>query len=169
MGLKPFEPLNPWSLAEEMCIRVWTPRDVPGLSKGDLRILLSERADEWDASTICLNGISLIILNSSQSERRQSNSLMHEISHLIIEHKPARVDVDESGLLLLNTYDSTQEEEANWLSATLLLPRVALVSLKLRRIPEEQILSEYYVSSQLLKMRMDVTGVNRQMRRVRTS
>ena len=170
LHLKSTDPLNPWGLAVHLGFKVWTPNDIPDLEPDQKRKLLVEKKDFWSATTICDHGKALIILNSSHSPARQSSSLMHEISHLIIDHKPARVDVYEDGLLILNSYDSIQEKEAEWFSETLLLPRSALLVIKSRRIPEEKVLADYFVSRDMLRMRMDVTGVNRQLnRRVRNA
>lgn len=89
---------------------------------------------------------------------------MHELAHLIVGHKPGRVDVTEDGALLLNTYDKQQEDEANWLSGCLLLPRPALLWLKKRRMPQDSAASHFGVSLQMLTYRIQVTGVERQYR-----
>lgn len=63
---------------------------------------------------------------------RLASDIMHELAHLIIGHEPARVDVTEDGLLILNTFSQKQEDEAKWLSGCLLLPRPALLAIRAR-------------------------------------
>jgi len=91
---------------------------------------------------------------------------MHELAHVIREHAPASMVASEAGFML-RTYDELQEAEADWLAASLLLPRVALAYCQARQIPSEQLLLDYGVSQQMLKYRMGVTGINRQFRQGR--
>src|SRR5258705_9198107 len=53
-----------------------------------------------------------------------------------------------------------QEEEADWLSGCLLLPREALINIKRRRIAEANAATEYGVSVKMLNYRLAMTGVN---------
>jgi hypothetical protein len=47
---------------------------------------------------------------------------------------------------------------------TLLLPRVALLAIVQRDMPEQDAMRAYGVSEDMLRMRLDRTGVNIQMR-----
>ncbi len=67
--------------------------------------------------------------------------------------------------LMLRHYNAEQEEEADLLAATLLLPREALLKIRFQPIPEEAAAGEYGVSRRLLTMRLNTSGVNRQHRR----
>lgn len=69
------------------------------------------------------------------------------------------------GFFMLSDYDQDKEDEADTLAGTILLPRIALVSLIERQIPREQILEQYRVSKELLEMRLRLTGVYRQYSR----
>ena len=90
---------------------------------------------------------------------------MHELAHLILGHDPNTVFFVGESDLALRGYNRSDEDEANWLAATLLLPRDVLVHLQRRRISGQSALAAYGVSQQMLKFRMNVTGVNRQFRR----
>lgn len=168
LDLTPYEPLDPLRLAKHIGIKVWQANKVPGLSEDCLRVLLKEDPDSWSAVTIAIDSQNLIILNSVHSKGRQSNTISHEISHIILDHVPARVDVSEMGLLL-NTFDKKQEQEADWLAGTLLLPRDALLFIK-RQYPNLKYAARIYgVSFKLLEYRMSITGVNKQYNRFRRS
>jgi len=130
-----------------------------------IQTLLHDDPDSWSAITLCLNPSGVIIVNSSHSDARQSSDVMHEAAHIILEHKAARVDVSEAGHMLLSTYSSDQEEEADWLCGTLLLPRPALTHICFLRMSDQVACREYRVSRQMLTYRMNVTGVKRQMHR----
>ncbi len=62
--------------------------------------------------------------------------------------------------IALRGFSKDAEEEANWLAGALLLPREALVYLRSKGISNDEICRAYGVSQQLLRMRLDVTGVN---------
>ena len=72
-----------------------------------------------------------------------------------------------AGDLALRGYDESAETEANWLAAALLLPREALVLTRRRRMPIQQICSQYGVSRQMLAFRTNVTGIDRQFKRAK--
>ena len=112
-------------------------------------------------------GISGTWLALDNSERRRSNDIMHELAHLFIEHVPATVIISPDGALALRTFDRKQEDEANWLSGCLLLPRPALVQIKQSGMGTEDACEVYGVSDELLHFRLNVTGVTVQMKRRR--
>lgn len=63
--------------------------------------------------------------------------------------------------MLVASYDKQQEEEADWLSGTLLLPRDALVSVANMVLGEEETAVRYGVSISMLRYRMNVTAVRK--------
>ena len=166
LRLQATDPLDPWLLADHMGVKVWTVQQIPGLDSGYVKILLHEDPESWSAVTICVETIDVVILNSAHSVRRQASDLTHELSHLLIGHKPARIDVSEEGLML-NTYDKKQEEEANWLAGCLLLPRNALLFIQRQGMASDIVETTYRVSQEMLRYRLNVTGVDSQLRRVR--
>ena len=165
MGLGAKEPLPPRSVAQSVRIRVWTPDEVPGLSPAAIKVLLRNDGKTpscWSAVTLMVGSRTLVIINSSHSPARQASDLMHELSHIILGHKVHDVALPVSGVMLVSGYDKKQEDEADYLSASLLLPRDALVHIKNKRAPIEHVIAEYGVSKAMLSYRMQMTGVNRQ-------
>jgi Zn-dependent peptidase ImmA (M78 family) len=73
--------------------------------------------------------------------------------------------LSKEGVLLLETHSRKDEEEADWLSGCLLLPRPALLYIKRRMTDEEEICQHYIVSQAMLKYRLEISGVNYQYRR----
>lgn len=169
LGLRSGEPLDAALLASHLGIDVWTPEDVPGLDADSLNTLLVEDPDSWSAVTLAVNSKHVIILNSAHSQARRASNITHEIAHVIIGHEPARVDITEDGLLMLNCYDKKQEEEATWLSGCLLLPREALLLIRRQRMNDEMAKDKYGVSAQMLSYRLRMSGVDMQMNRTRKS
>ncbi len=165
LGLKPTDPLDPFRLADNLGIRVWTPQDVPGITEDLLSVLLRNDGTTpscWSAVTLVIGSKTLVILNSSHSPARQASDLMHELSHRIRGHQTHEMDVSAEGLMLLSGYDKLQEEEADWLSGCLLLPREALVHIKRRQLDLKAAAEIFGVSRQMLTYRLATTGVNRQ-------
>lgn len=164
LGLRPSDRFDPHRLAKELGIRVWTPHDVPGLSRQTKAILLRNDGRTpscWSAVTVVVGNKVVVVLNSSHSPARQASDLTHELAHRIRGHQAQEVEVSEDGLMLLAGYDKLQEEEANWLAGCLLLPRDTLVYIKRRRI-EAEAAAMFGVSKRMLDYRLAATGVNRQ-------
>lgn len=166
LGVAPHGPLDAYKLAENLNIRVWTPNEVPGLSKESLETLLfndGKTISCWSAVTLVAGKRTVVILNSSHSCGRQASDLTHELAHRILEHKTHEMNVTAEGVMLLSSYGKEQEDEADWLSSCLLLPREALLSIKRKKLSAEDSAKEYGVSQSMLKYRMAMSGVNRQL------
>jgi hypothetical protein len=168
LGLRPFEPLPPSQLASYLEVRVCTPLDIPGIPQSVLDQLLKYDPSGWSGVSIQRFGQALIIYNPKHSSGRQSNDIMHELAHLILDHKPTTVILSQDGSLVMRSFNQQQEEEADWLSGCLLLPRDALVySVKLG-LTVQQIADKYFVSVKLASFRRRITGIDAQMRRGRS-
>ncbi len=167
LELDPSDPLDPRLLARHLGVALWTPRDIGGLDDDYLKILLEDDADSWSAITVNINSTYAIILNPTHSLARQASDLYHELAHILLGHKAARVDISPDGELLLNTFDKSQEDEANWLAGCLLLPRPALMKIRSTDMNQAQVRQKYLASGQMLKFRLQMTGVDVQFRRSR--
>lgn len=164
LKLQPTDPLDARTLANYLNVLVWFDYEVPNLNVSVLNILKMD-SSSWSALTIPHGKSFLIILNSSHSAARQSSDLTHELSHIIRGHEPSRVDVSEDNMMLLHTFDRKLEDEANWLAGCLLLPREALLLARKKRLPDDQIMERYRVSSEMLQYRIRVSGVDVQLKR----
>jgi Zn-dependent peptidase ImmA (M78 family) len=149
-------------------IRVWTPVDVArrgNLEQRHLDQLPVNDSSSWSAVTLVLPHQKLIIVNSAHMPFRQNSNIMHELAHLILDHEPARVDMTSERLMILDSYDKTQEDEANWLSGALLVPREGLLHVLSRNSLNESAASHFKVSEEMIAWRRQVTGVDVQIRR----
>ena len=163
LGLEPFAPLDPRLLASKLGVKIWTPHDVPSVPPASLRQLTKTEPSSWSAVTICVADKSLIIINDQDSRERQNNSLAHEISHIVLGHKAAQVFVSSTGQMLLSEYDRLQEEEANCLSGTLIVPRDALLSFLAQGHDHARVAAHFGVTKEVLQMRINLTGVGKQL------
>lgn len=164
LGIGLTEPLCPRALAKHLRVIIWTPEEIPNLPKETLDHLTSTDNGSWSAATLCHGNINLIILNSSHSPARQNSNLMHELAHLICGHKPSRLDIVNDGVMLLQSYDKIQEEEADLLAATLLLPRLGLEEAKRQGLNPSAIAKKFRVSQEMATWRINMTGINRQFK-----
>lgn len=168
LGLKPQEPLDLKDLAAHLGVIVWRPEEIPELSGSSLRQLTDHDSDSWSAVTIRHGDTNLTIVNSAHAPTRQRSSLSHELAHIMLDHEPGRIDLSPAGHLLLSSYEQEQEEEADWLSGTLLVPRQGL-AIAYRSNPDPRILADrFHVSVDMLNWRLRMTGVATQVRRART-
>ena len=168
LGLKPQDPLDPRELAAHLGVIVWRPEEVPDLSRSSLRQLTRGDPDSWSAVTIRHGNTNLTIVNSAHAPTRQRSSLSHELAHIVLDHEPGRIDLSPAGHLLLTSYEREQEEEADWLSGTLLVPRPGLVIAYRSTHDPESLASHFGVSVDMLNWRLRMTGVATQARRTRT-
>jgi Zn-dependent peptidase ImmA (M78 family) len=68
-------------------------------------------------------GQPLILLNCGRPRRRRMATLMEEIAHLLLQHKPCRIAFDPELGIVRRSFDREQEDEAYDFGAALLLPK----------------------------------------------
>lgn len=164
LGLEPTAPLPAKKLAKHIGVRIVDIHRIPKLSPATIEHLIRKDAESWSALMITYREKKLAVINPSHSDGRKSSSLVHECSHCILNHTPLKV-VNSTLGLMISAYDKNQENEADWLTGALLLPRIALLKIAYEGIDYEMHSDMYGVSEEMLRMRMDRTGVNLQMRR----
>ena len=158
--------LDPRQLAANMRVRVTTPSGIPTLSPPSRRQLTETDPDSWSAVTISWNDVRLVVLNSSHSEKRQRNSLAHELAHMILNHSPDGAHLSDAGLLFRGVHDREQEQEAEWLAGCLLVPRDGLLAACRTNESVRHLTDRFQVSVDMINWRLRVTGVLRQVRRL---
>lgn len=159
-------PMNVFALAKHLDVRVLDLRKMlqAGIDSDTILHLCSPEGDEWSAFTVCYRDNDAIVLNPSHSRERLASDMAHELSHLILQHKPAQIFIDPSINVSMRHFDKSQENEASWLSGCLLLPRPALVHVARCRMSDDEIIRDYSVSQQMLNYRRSVSGANKQFR-----
>jgi len=160
-------PLPPTRVADHLGIGLWTPHDLEGLSRDALAVLLGEENDSWSAITVAHSGRKAIVYNPRHSAARRASDVMHELAHVIIGHQPERMIVSSNNDFALRTYDKKQEDEAIWLSGSLLLPRGALLEIVEAGVALPAAANQFGVSLDLLEYRINITAVRLQLRRRR--
>ena len=166
LGLSQLDPLCPWEYASHLGVVV-LDFDLLDLDARHRKQLTNTDPESWSGVTLKEAGRFFVLLNPSDTRPRQVSTLMHEVAHIVLRHVPGRVDVSKSGLMLLSDYPEEQEQEADWLAATLLLPREALEHYRRLGWTPEMICERYGVSGQLCAWRLRMTGVEAQLGRGR--
>jgi|TARA_Y100001972_G_C7665831_1_gene336591 Zn-dependent peptidase ImmA (M78 family) len=161
MGLKHYFPLDAFNLATYLKITVVTPEEFGLDDKSCLD--LTQEGSGWSALTI--NPANPIIIhNGKHAPTRQQSNIMHEIAHIICKHPFPSMNMISDLPIPLRHYNIIFEEEANWLGYNMLLPRKALQWCKSKSMSNSQIADYYNISPELVKMRIQLTGINKQFR-----
>jgi Zn-dependent peptidase ImmA (M78 family) len=160
----PYAPLDPWAYAEHLNVKVLEFGSL-GLPDQAARQLTIVDGDSWSAMTLKISDMFAVVMNPAHAITRQRSDLMHELAHIELRHVPARVEVSETGLMLLSDYSDEQEQEADWLGAALLVPRDGLIRLRSNGKSTAEIANYYGVSTVLCEWRLRMTGVDVQMSR----
>ncbi len=156
-------PLSYGALAEYLGVFLLTPKDIIGLASSACTLLLCQSKDSWSAVTVSYGKVDMIIYNSSHSKARQSSDIMHELSHILLNHEPSKFIMNPTVGVTLRDYNENQEDEAKWLAGCLLLPRDTLLFIKKAGISDQKAIEDYCVSRDLLTYRINVTGVKYQI------
>jgi hypothetical protein len=168
-GLAPTDAIQPSVVADNLNVRLIAATALPDLPPATLERLLHAHNEAWSAITISDGEKHLVVFNPRHSPARQANDIAHELAHIILKHTPTFSFMNPEKKLLIRSFDKNQEDEANWLAASILLPRAALLAMRARRVKNDDICTRYGISSQLLTYRLNTTGVDRQMARRRVA
>jgi hypothetical protein len=165
LGLHNIDPLSAEVLAQHLGVTVWSTENIVELSANDMQVLNDERDDSWSALTMRVGTSDLVLFKPVNSKGRRNNVIMHELSHIILGHELAEACILEDGSLVPGNFKQDQEDEADWLAGTLLLPRPALMTIQSRRLSKQVACEHYQVSAEMLTWRTRMTGVSYQMQR----
>lgn len=165
VGLHESAPLPARTLAKAMGVVVMGPREIPGIPEPLVTQMLFDFAKNWSGVTIPVEGQTLIIHNTTHIPARQESDVMHELAHILCNHKPARVDPPGKLPWASRSFDSEQEEQAAWLGGCLQIPRPALVASISQRLDNLAIAIRYGASPEMVRFRRNTSGVDIQLAR----
>lgn len=164
LGLEPVAPLPAAKLAAHIGVRVLNLCQIPALDENTIQQLTINDPESWSALLLHHRNKKIAVVNPCHSDGRKESSLMHECSHVILKHKPMQILNSNIGMMV-SSFDKDQENEADWLAGALLLPRVALLKIAYIGVDYDVHTKMYGVSAEMLRMRLDRTGVNLQLKR----
>jgi hypothetical protein len=175
-GVEGEQPLDPFALAEFAKLLVVDFDQIDGLSPESREHLLGEGADQWSGGACSRplpNGWKLVILNPAHGAQRNRATLMEEVAHVFLGHKPNRLAIiteppkagkksgDEASAnrkqTLARDYNHDDEEAAYAVGAAALIPYAALRRFVRAGRRADQIARHFRVSRQLVEYRIKVT------------
>lgn len=160
-SLGPFARLDPFALAAKMGVPVLTPLEIPGLDPRVLQRVLAEGAGEWDAATLPLpDGSHVVVMNPTPCRERQHASLMEELAHIFLEHKPSKLTTVNG--MVLREWRQAHETQAYWLGASALVPERVMKGAITKRMTLEQVAADCAVSKDLVVFRERTLGLQLQ-------
>ncbi|MGH9948463.1 MAG: ImmA/IrrE family metallo-endopeptidase [Pyrinomonadaceae bacterium] len=157
------ERLDPFELARFAKLFVATFDEIDGLSAEAKAHLLGEGKDLWSggaASHRLPDGRKLIILNPTHSRNRHNATLMEEISHVFLGHKPSRLAIEtksKDGNVIARDYNAAIEEEAYATGAAALIPYSSLKRFVYDGKTIAQIARHFKVSRALVEYRIKIS------------
>lgn len=162
LSLQPHMPLCPLKLAEHLAIPVFPLSAFLEFAPDTVKQLGGKGKSAFSAVTVFYDRTSRVIVhNDKHHPFRRTSNLAHELAHGILGHPPTP-PLDERGC---RSYNKAIEEEADWLGATLLVPRPAAFHIVANGIALTEACKIYGVSRKLLDWRIGITGVRVQLQR----
>jgi Zn-dependent peptidase ImmA (M78 family) len=170
LGLREFAGLNrddqrldPFELARYAKLLVITFEEIVGLSEQTVKHLIGEGKDMWSggaASHKLPDGRKLIILNPTHGKNRHNATLMEEVSHVFLGHKPSRLAIknkNKAGQAIARVYNEAIEEEAYSTGAAALVPYTSLKRFVEQGKTSAQIARHFNVSRALVEYRIKIS------------
>ena len=156
--------LDPFTLARFARLFVASYDEIePFLSEETKAHLTGEGKNAWSggaASHTLPDGRKLIILNPTHGKNRQNATLMEEVCHVFLGHKPSRLAVetrDKNGKIIARDYNHAIEEEAYSTGAAALVPYTSLKRMVEAGRTSREIARHFYVSRALVEYRIKVS------------
>lgn len=164
LNIHPCAPLCAFKLAEHLHIAIYKATDFLK-SEEHVKIVSGANGEEceWSALTMVTEvGNRIIIHNHFHSEARQQSDIMHELAHIICEHKHSDPIYDIPLPIGMRNYDPEQEEEAKCLGSTLQLAKPCLLWARNKNMSHQEIAIYFNASLQMVNYRMKITGIGKQ-------
>jgi len=148
------EALDPFALAHFVKIQVIEPAQIPSLASDVLDELTRRCGSNWSAATVPLpDRWQLCILNPTHSPERTRATLMEEIAHVVLGHRPTRIMTGPDGIICRD-YNVANERAAYAVGAAALLPFAPLFLGLMDGQDPQRIANRYGVSPKLVEYKI---------------
>lgn len=165
LGVRTFQPLDPYALARLYGVEVFTLAE-PWLPARAVSHFTGPALDSFSGMLIRIGTGCVIVENHTHDRNRRRSTVAHEMAHVLLEHEFDVLLADgrscRSGA---EGARSTVEQEAAELSAELLLPSDAARIAAFRGWTDASVARYFRVSERMARWRMNVTGARRIARR----
>jgi hypothetical protein len=156
--------LDPWKLAPKLGLRVMDGEAALALlPEEERRYLCGPASRSWSGGVFpdpLPDGSRLCILNPHHQKKRNRITLMEEITHDYLKHRPTRIAL-KSATLEVRDFDTTQEAEAYGAGAAALIPWILLFGFLNQGMSIPELADRFEVSEDLAMYRIKITGAYR--------
>jgi Zn-dependent peptidase ImmA (M78 family) len=159
-------PLEPFDVASRMPgVKLLTREEFEGVvGKVCTAALFGPHRDAWSGFVVPVDGLHLIVLNSTHAPSRQHATLTEELFHIRLRHKPCRLSPCPVSGMMRREFTREIEEEAYHSAAAALVPYFTLKELVKSGETIESIAEFFHVSVKLVPFRINVTRLVRRSR-----
>ncbi len=155
-GVGPTERLDPWAVAPTFDLEFVRPENVPDATDEDRALVSDLTAKQWSGMGLPLpDGRLLVMLNPNQTPERCNVTIMEEVAHVHLGHKPVAL-ISSTGGGVQRHYDKVTEQEAYWLAAATLLPTPVVGRAVWNGLTVGQLAESFGVSIELAGFRIKV-------------
>ncbi len=141
-----------------MGVTLLNPREIAGTSDEILQQLLVHDSSAWSAGTLHMpDGRDYVVINPTHDIRRQRSSLMEELAHIELGHKPSKL-IHNDGICI-RSWNQTQATQAYWVGSAALVPRRVIKGAKTLGLPIKVVADRHGVSVHLVEFREKVVGI----------
>lgn len=160
LKLSKFAPLDAFKLAEHLNVLVAGVSDV--IPASEIK-KLNNNSSQDKFSALLMKNVDddpLIIHNDSDSIFRQQSNLMHELAHFICGHEIPKEIANLNLPTNLRYFNQTHEEEAKYLGGCLQITKAGLLWKTKQNCSVEEISEFYNASVDMVKYRLNSSGVS---------
>ncbi|MFJ2262226.1 ImmA/IrrE family metallo-endopeptidase [Streptomyces sp. NPDC087844] len=153
LGLRTNAPFDPYALAEEHGIDVYTLGGLVefGIGPGALSHFTAVDSSAWSAALVPLGTARVIIENESHAIARRRSNIAHELGHHLLEHPFDNVIFGEDHK---RQFNEEQEKQATFMAGELLIPLTAAERMAFDGWDNARVAAAYGVSEQFAQMQM---------------
>ncbi len=160
MGLSIFSPLDAFDLAKHKKIPVFTFDEILCDLEYE-RTLLNNHPSFSALYTVNRNGQKIILYKKTDSSARQQSNIMHEISHILLEHSIPENLLNLASKFGLTYNNELQENEAKFLGGCLQLTKPSLFASLKKNMTHLEIAEKYFASTEMVSYRINISGVQK--------
>lgn len=153
LGLEANEPLDPYALAGEHGIPVYSLTELLDfdLVPEACDHFHSSKAKSWSAALVPIGSARIIVENDAHASVRRRSNIAHELGHHLLEHPFESVVLGEDHK---RQFDRAMEKQALFVSAHLLISEEAARRAAYDGWDNAQVAQFFEVSEQFAQMRM---------------
>jgi Zn-dependent peptidase ImmA (M78 family) len=155
LGLDSQARLDPRRLAKHLGIEVVSIKRYRHVCPAAVKQLTERDKMAFSAGTVFRKTRCMILVNPVHSPKRESNSIAHELAHLMLEHEPMSL-LDGAGR---RNWREEDEGEAHYLAGALLVPESGVAPVLDRMDWDLRSAADHFgVSDALMQIRIEVSG-----------